>query len=106
MRATRLSPASLREYRSDLTQFAHAIGRRRSLLTASADDAATWFGAHTRDDNDPSDRRPWSVRTAHRRRDTLLGFYRWLLRERLVRSNPVESVELPASTAERRSSSP
>ena len=68
---------------------------RRALLSATPDDIAAWFHAHTRDDSDPTDPRRWSVRTAHRRRDTLMGFFRWALRERLVRRNPVESVELP-----------
>jgi len=95
LRGTRLARGTAQEYRGDLMHFAGSLARQRSLPTASPDDVAAWFHAHTRDDDDPTDPRRWSVRTAHRRRDTLMGFFRWAARERLIRRNPVESVELP-----------
>jgi site-specific recombinase XerD len=94
VRGTRLARGTVLEYRADLTHFAGSL-RRRSLLTATATDVASWFHHFMRDDDDPADHRRWSLRTAHRRRAALHGFYRWAQRERLIAANPVDTIELP-----------
>lgn len=65
------------------------------LLTARPDDVAAWFRANLRDPADPTDPRPWSACTAHRRRASLNGFYEWARRQELLVRNPVDEVELP-----------
>lgn len=93
-RATRLSRSTVAAYRADLLHFTASLSGR-SLLSATADDVAAWFHANTRTEDDPDDGRPWSARTAHRRRASLHRFYQWALKQELVRRNPVEAIELP-----------
>lgn len=95
LRATRLARGTLAEYRADLACFAGWLPRRRSLTSATADDVASWIQAHLRDEDDPADHRPWALRTAHRRRAALRGFYAWARGEGLIARNPLDSIELP-----------
>jgi site-specific recombinase XerD len=94
VRGTSLARGTVLEYRADLTHFARSL-RRRSLRTATAAEVANWFHQFMRDDDDPADHRRWSLRTAHRRRASLHGFYRWANRERLITTNPIDTIELP-----------
>lgn len=94
LRATRLGRRTLVSYRADLVAFATALGTT-ALLAARSDDVAAWFRANLRDPADPTDPRPWTARTAHRRRAALNGFYEWARRQELLVRNPVDDVELP-----------
>ena len=94
LRATRLSRNTIAAYRADLLHFASTLGST-SLLAVIPDDIALWFRVHSRTEEDPDDRRPWSARTAHRRRAALSQFYNWARRQELLRRNPLDEIELP-----------
>lgn len=87
-----LSPASQRAYKRDLVHFGHFLAPT-PLLDASPDDVAAWLDQHTRDPKDPNDQRPWSRRTAHRKRSSLNSFYDWALQEELVSASPMRRIK-------------
>jgi site-specific recombinase XerD len=95
IRSTRLVPSTLREYRRDITHFGQSLPAPRTLYTARPENVAAWFIANMRVGNVPGDERPWSVRTARRRRVSLYWFYEWARWDGLMVRNPVEFVELP-----------
>lgn len=81
-------------YRSDLLAFAAFLGDR-SLLAVDRNEIVAWFEQNTREPKRPDDPRPWSRRTAHRKRSALAGFYRWALDEGLLSTNPMQHIRPP-----------
>lgn len=81
-------------YRSDIESFAATLGST-SLLAVHRDQVIAWFEKNTREPKVPDDPRPWSRRTAHRKRSALSGFYRWAMDEGMIDSNPMRSVRPP-----------
>lgn len=86
--------ASRESYRSDLESFASTLGST-SLLDVDRDRIVAWFEANTREPKRPDDPRPWSRRTAHRKRSALSGFYRWAVDEGLIDRTPMQGVRPP-----------
>lgn len=86
--------ASREAYEADLVAFAQFLNGR-SLLEATRDDVAAWLEANTRDPKDPSDQRPWSRRTAHRKRSALNGFFEWALEDGLITRSPMQRIKPP-----------
>ena len=94
LRATRLARASQTAYRADLLDLARFLGPQ-SIVEASPENIAAWFGANLRRPDDPDDTRRWCARTAHRRYAALSRFYIWARRSGHLEGNPLDGVELP-----------
>jgi integrase/recombinase XerD len=99
-RANRLDEKSASAYRTDLVDFAVAL-KGAGLVNATSADVSEWFRLRIRDPNKPLDARPWSVRTAHRKKSALVGFYDWLVDNDRLQKNPAARVELHRVQRER-----
>lgn len=86
--------ASREAYEHDLVTFALFLNGR-PLLRATRDDVAAWLEANTRDPKDPIDGRPWTRRTAHRKRSALNGFFEWALEDGLIDRSPMQRIKPP-----------
>lgn len=93
LRQLGLAGNSASAYRRDLMDFARHLGPK-SLLDVTDKDIVGWFTTMIRDDTNPNDTRPWSMRTAHRKRSALSKFYAWARKKKGVTINPAEDVEL------------
>jgi site-specific recombinase XerD len=95
LRSTRLSERTVVAYRRELSGFAADVGGDAVVLAMMPEAIALWFRARLRDPARADDYRPWSLRTAHRKRVTLRTFHEWLRRTGLVAHNPVAGLDLP-----------
>ena len=88
-----LAVNSASAYRRDLMDFARYLDTK-SLVDVTDMDIVGWFTTMLRDDANPNDDRPWSMRTTHRKRSTLSRFYAWARKKKGLTVNPAEDVEL------------
>lgn len=94
-RGAHLRLASRASYRSDLLQLSTAF-RDRSLFSLTTGELGLWLQQRTREPGQSrgEDPRPWSRRSAVRKRGALVGFYKWAVKEGLGVKNPAADLEI------------
>jgi len=88
-----LSANALAAYRRDIAEFAAFLGSTY-LLEATTADIIRWLARCTKNEDDPTDTRPWGLRTAHRKRSAVGRFYTWAQQTHGLATNPADDVEL------------